>query len=81
MFAKLFDTKEHGQILVKIDTDAESNPEVRYYFEPKGLGVCTMAISHEDTDEGWKVIESVFDKFDEKAAIKAVVHLKKELGL
>jgi uncharacterized protein YrzB (UPF0473 family) len=81
MFAKIFETKEHGQILVKIDTDEESNPEVRFYFEPEGLGVCSMAISNEDSDEGWKIIEKVFDKFDEEAAIKAVVGLKDELKI
>jgi len=40
MFAKLYETEDHGQILVKLDAGDVGQPEVRYYFEPKSLGVC-----------------------------------------
>jgi len=72
MFAKLFETKKYGQILVKIDDD--DGPEVRYYFEPKGLGVCSMALSFTDDDKGdaWGKAERVFDGINEASVVETV---------
>lgn len=62
MFAKLYDSEKCGQILVKIDTDPdECNPEVRFYIQPEGFGVCAGALGFKDTDEGWKQAESIFE--------------------
>lgn len=72
MFAKLFNT-EIGQILVKKDTDEDCNPEVRFYFEPENLGVCSIAVSSEnDSEESWNQIDDLFDRIDEESAIKTV---------
>lgn len=57
MFAKLFDHEKYGQLLVKLDTDNEGDPEVRTYFKPKGLGVCSVAAGFKDDDEGWELAE------------------------
>jgi hypothetical protein len=72
MFAKLFETKI-GQILVKLD-DGEDAPEVRYFFEPPGLGVCSVALQFADDSDGeaWDKAEHAFDKTDEGVAIAMV---------
>ena len=70
MFAKLY-TNENNQILVKIE-GADGGPEVRFYFEPKDLGVCSFALSFDDSDEGWDKAEEFFEKIDEKMAIETV---------
>lgn len=71
MFAKLYET-HLGQILVKADTDEESKPEVRFYFKPENLGVCSMAVSFDDTDEGWDKQESLFNTMNQEKALEVV---------
>ena len=44
MFAKLF-FDNADQVLVKLDSDDEGNPEIRFYCEPNGLGVCSAVLS------------------------------------
>lgn len=62
MFAKLYDSKKYGQILVKIDSDHdEGNPEVRFFVQPDDMGVCACAIGFVDSDEGWDSAEEVFN--------------------
>lgn len=52
-FAKLFETEEYGQILVKLDASPdEHEPEVRFFVNPPGLGVCSFAAGYPDSDKG-----------------------------
>lgn len=68
MFAKLYDTK-YGQVLVKRDgSPSDEKPEVRFYAEPAGLGVCSMALVYEDDDDGNKQADDVFAKVDKGVA-------------
>lgn len=81
MFAKLYDTEEHGQILVKLDqseSDDHSGPEIRYYFEPEGLGVCSIAINAVDTDKGWEAAERIFTETTEERATATVAAAKEK---
>lgn len=71
-FCKLFEHAEYGQILVKIDKDEDEMPEVRFYAQPKGLGVCSVAVSFTDDDEGWSSADELFAKVDKDRAIKAL---------
>lgn len=68
MFAKLYETKEYGQVLVKIDRGDDGDPEVRTYFQPVSLGVCSLAITFDDTDGGWGRAEKMFDNMTEESA-------------
>jgi len=71
MFAKLYETQKHGQILVMLDSDTEeSTPEVRFFVQPKGLGVCSFAMGFEDSQDGWENAETAFEKVDEAMALK-----------
>lgn len=79
MFAKLFNT-DLGQILIKID-DGGEGPEVRYFFEPSGLGVCSVALEFTDDDEGkaWDKAEHAFNNTDESVAISMVKRVIPEI--
>ena len=69
MFAKLYETKEHGQILVKLDAgEGVTEAEVRFYVEPPNLGVCSFSCGFND----WEKAEAMFDKMDESAAISTI---------
>jgi len=66
MFAKLYET-EIGQILVKRD-EGDDGPEMRLFFKPEKLGVCSFAFSYSDDDEGWDKLDKAFDDMNEKDA-------------
>ncbi len=74
MFAKLFNDTDVGQILVKIDQGSECEAEVRYYFEPPNLGVCSMAIQFEDDEAGsaWDKAEKAFGSVDLTGIVRMV---------
>jgi hypothetical protein len=59
MFAKLFDTK-YGQVVVLKQDNEDGDPEIRFYAEPEGLGVCSMAFSYEEDKRDKQ--EEGFDK-------------------
>jgi len=71
MFAKLYET-DVGQVLVKFDNDDESRPEVRFYFEPETLSVCSIAYAFKDNDTGWDKAESIFKDITEEKALNIV---------
>ena len=69
-FCKLFETDAHGQILVKLDVNDKGVPEVRFYAQPEGLGVCSIAVSFSDDDAGWDLADKAFAKSDADFAVK-----------
>lgn len=80
-FAKIFDTPNHGQVLVKKDTNNKGCPEIRWFVEPPEFGVCSMAVSFEDSDSGWNSADNVFNTTDQEAAIVAANRIFKGVGL
>ena len=71
MFAKIFNTEEVGQILVMNDaSDDDNRPQIRFYFQPEGLGVCATHINF--NDECWDEADTAFEAIDEAKAIKMV---------
>ena len=77
-FAKLFHFEEIGQVLVKLD-DGDEGPEVRIYFQPDGLGVCSTAFNFKEDEEQteWDKAEKAFEMVDEKTALGVVTELLK----
>ena len=60
MFAKLYDTPEHGQILVMIDSTEEGEPYIKYSCQPKGLGICSaQSPTFENSENGWFIANAV----------------------
>lgn len=79
MFAKLYGNDDN-QVLVKLDTSDEGNPEVRFFFEPKGLGVCSVAMSwNDDSDESWDKAEKAFANVTEERARSMAEKVLKDL--
>jgi len=74
VFAKLFNT-DIGQILVKADTNDDCNPEARLYFSSKGFGVCSIAFTFEDNEDGWDKQEAEFNEMDEVKAFNLVKNI------
>ena len=70
-FAKLYQTKKYGQILVVID-EGESGPEIRFSFTPKGLGLCSIATKFTDSSDGWDRAESAFNSIGLMEAVQIV---------
>ena len=71
MFAKLFE-RDSKQVLVKLDADNEKCfPEVRFYFEPEGFGVCSVAVGYkDDSDKSWDSAEKFFNEVTEEKAME-----------
>lgn len=82
MFAKLFESTKYGQILVKLDTHHEDHtPEVRFYVQPKNLGVCSFAIGFKDDDQGWELAEQAFEKVDLSRAEEGVAAMFRDFPI
>ena len=84
-FAKLYETEELGQVLVTLDScDEFDGMEIRYYFMPKDMGVCSAAMQFKsksgDLDFACDKAEAAFEKVDEEQALKFVNTLLEELG-
>jgi hypothetical protein len=51
MFCKIFKSKAYQQIVVMRCQDNDGSPEVRFFFQPEGMGVCQFAIGPRDDDD------------------------------
>jgi len=49
-FAKLFEVKRIGQIVIMKKQTEIGAPELRFFFQPEGFGVCEFAIGFNDDD-------------------------------
>jgi len=78
-FAKLFET-ELGQILImNTANDETNNPEIRFYYESTGLGVCNMSIKF-DID-CWGEANTAFDMINEEKATETIRKLYNQMGM
>lgn len=57
-FAKVFEVKRIGQIVIMKKQTELGAPELRFFFQPEGFGVCEFAIGFNDQDAS----ESRFDE-------------------
>ena len=73
-FAKMFDT-EYGDVLVMRQDDDEGNPEIRFYCEPEGLGLCSVAFSY--SEDAYERRDEGFDKVTLEMAVKVAKDLNK----
>lgn len=73
MFAKLYETTAHGQVLVILDSNDDGEPLIKYCCRPKGLGVCsTQSPPFENSEEGWSIAEQIFKDETEESAIELI---------
>lgn len=61
-FAKVFHSEEYGQLVVMLDRNDRGDPALMVFFNHPhpDLGVCSIAPSWDDTDEGWDRAEKAF---------------------
>ena len=57
---------------MKFAVGEDGAPEVRFYHELEGLGVCSVAHIWHDNDEGWDKAEAYFATIGEEVAIQSV---------
>jgi hypothetical protein len=67
MFAKLFGPP-NDQVAIKLDVDSDGQAEVRCYFKPKGLGVCSAAHGFGAGQSASKNASDIFDGLTEHGA-------------
>jgi len=73
-FAKVFETAK-GQIVAMLGCDEDDLPEIRFYAQPAGLGICQMAITWSDSDEGEAKAQHTFDCLTEEHALAVTQQL------
>ncbi|MCA0268760.1 MAG: hypothetical protein LCH53_06025 [Bacteroidetes bacterium] len=68
-FAKLFTHPTMGQILVTIERSLDDETvDVRYAYQPTGLGVCSLRCTRPDDESGWDAAEAHFAIVTEESA-------------
>jgi len=70
-FAKLFETEEYGQVLVKIGGN-DRGPEIHVCYLPDATGIRSSRITYEDTEKGAAVARTLFDLTNEKSVLELV---------
>jgi hypothetical protein len=70
-FAKTFDSKRYGQIVVIEKQDKEGAPEIRFFFKPDGFGVCDFGIGFE-TDGAESRMHQAFESITPQEATELV---------
>jgi hypothetical protein len=72
-FAKLYQSDQLGQILFLLDEEGDDGAEIKMYFRPEGLGLCSMRFGYETDEEGedWQKAQSYFATITAKTAIES----------
>lgn len=78
-FAKLFGSGRNQILVIRQTHDTTCRPEIRVFFQPPNLGVCSAAIGFDDTDKGWDQRNKVFSEVDEDFAWKVADQILNEL--
>jgi hypothetical protein len=65
---------DEDQVVVLLDDDDKGNPIVRYYFQPPGLGVCSVGIafSHNDWEQAEHFLKSITEEQAREVTNKAM---------
>lgn len=75
-FAKLFETEEHGQLLVIMDM---SEPSVSVKFDPMIDGMWTISIDIGSKNEDYDKIQEIFESLTEDSVIGTIVPVKAKI--
>lgn len=60
VFAKDFRSEKYGQIVAIQQSDDDGDPEIRLFFKPENLGVCSLALGFHD----WDKCDQQFERID-----------------
>jgi hypothetical protein len=71
-FAKIFENKRLGQVIImKKQTDLGA-PEIRFFFQPEGFGVCEFAIGFNDQDASESRFAEAYDEMTPQIAYEII---------
>lgn len=69
-FAKIFDVVRYGQIVMIKKQNDDGAPELRFFCQPEGYGVCSFAIGWDDDEHAEKKLDEAFDRMVMREAIE-----------
>ena len=71
-FAKVFDNKRLGQIVIMKKQTEIGAPELRFFFHPEGFGVCEFAIGFNDEDASESRFTQAFNEMTPQIATEII---------
>lgn len=74
MFCKVFKSKTYKQIVMMRCHDKNGAPEVRFFFEPDGMGVCEFGIGINGSENESRRIDEIFETINGNEAHELVFH-------
>jgi hypothetical protein len=71
-FAKVFEVKRLGQIIIMKKQTEIGAPELRFFFQPEGFGVCEFAIGFNDEDATESRFSEAFNEMTPQIATEII---------
>ena len=71
-FAKVFEVKRLGQIVIMKKQTEIGAPELRFFFQPEGFGVCEFAIGFNDQDASESRFAEAYDEMTPQIAYEII---------
>ena len=71
-FAKIFENKRLGQVIIMKKQTELGAPELRFFFQPEGFGVCEFAIGFNDQDASESRFEEAYNEMTPQIAYEII---------
>jgi len=71
-FAKIFESKKLGQVIIMKKQTELGAPELRFFFQPEGFGVCEFAIGFNDQDASESRYAEAYDEMTPQIAYEII---------
>lgn len=71
-FAKIFENKRLGQMIIMKKQTELGAPELRFFFQPEGFGVCEFAIGFNDQDASESRFAEAYDEMTPQIAYEII---------
>jgi hypothetical protein len=71
-FAKIFENKRLGQVVIMKKQTELGAPELRFFFQPEGFGVCEFAIGFNDQDATESRFEEAYNEMTPQIAYEII---------
>jgi hypothetical protein len=71
-FAKIFENKRLGQVIIMKKQTELGAPEIRFFFQPEGFGVCEFAIGFNDQNASESRFAKAYDEMTPQIAYEII---------
>lgn len=71
-FAKVYDNKRYGQVVILKKQTEGGAPELRFYFQQEVGGVCEFSIGFHDEDASESRFEQAFNEMTPQIAVEII---------